>query len=229
MADLTSTSATTEVSLSSAAQTKQTASAEQTQQAQKSEPEFATKSDLTAILKRLDGISAGLDKVSKRVPEKIVEASTSTTDPVQKKLDEFETWKKQIETEKAEFKQEKGIDKVEKALAKRGVEAEMAPRFAKLFWDENKANLVVEDKTYNVSYKHSETEISPIETFLDLYIQTDAGKGFLPTKLNPKSEGLTGNGTIKKNGPVQIVERNGSFVPQGVDPADIRKGKVVIK
>jgi hypothetical protein len=232
MAETTSAPLNVAASLGTVAQVKQATSSEKPQtETQTAEVEYATKAEMSAIQKRLDGISTGLRQVteltkSTKAPEK-PDASTQVTDPIydKREFEELKAWKKEQEAEAALLLEERAVDRIAKTLKGKVIEG-LEERFARLFYTENKDKLKVEKKTYNVSYVHSDTEVSPIETYLDAYLQTPVGQQLLPIKSNPKSDGLLGTGRTSDGNNVRIVKMVGGRVPAGILPEDIIKGKV---
>jgi hypothetical protein len=147
----------------------------------------------------------------------VPESPKTKTDPIQAQLDE-------LKREREQDRLERITDSLSIELAKRGVDAKRAAREAKLLKMEHGDKLTLDDSR-QVIFRHSDTQETPLSTWLDAWLQSDEGRFILPSKATPRSPGIVPGRPVSSN--AQTVQLSGSVL-RGVNPADIVSGKIVV-
>jgi hypothetical protein len=135
-------------------------------------------------------IIANLQKAPKPEPAKV-------EDPLTERVKQLETKQAKVdEREKTQRKRE-ALQKLESALVENGVDPKQAPRFAQLTYLEHESAIVVDDN-FNVSYREAEDKTAALNTWVQAFLQTEAGKVYLPPVRNPSVKtGAAASGKTK--------------------------------
>lgn len=162
------------------------------------QPGEGTAEKLVALVetmqKRLDGQSAVINRLEdalKKSPKTELPAPNTPApqegDLVQR-VKALEASEQALKDRDAKVRKNAALQAITSKLRETGVEADVAPRFAKLIHDENAANIVVNeeaDGTLKPVVKNGEQQTN-LSEWLDAYFQTDSGRAFSPSVRTPK-------------------------------------------
>lgn len=183
-------------------------------------PEYVSKAEYDALLKRLDGQSGVIARLEKSFEKK--------TEPVQEKPEIVERvkaveerQKKLDEREKRQRDREAKLA-VRTALANGGVEDSLVPDVVELFTMRNADKIKVDDDM-NVYVEDSGKKCG-LEEYVQAYLNED-GQKWLPAKRNPKSDGLN-PGSVIKSGARKVSRAD--LMSGKVQTKDLIEGKVVL-
>lgn len=155
---------------------------------------------VAAVLKRLDSQSAiinRLEKGIKPVEQKPAEPKPGETpaavepkaNDLTARVQQLEDRDKALNERDARVKKNAVVTNINAKLREQGVDENAANRFAKMIYDENAKNIVVEEKEDgSLVPKIKDGENShDLGKWMDAYFQTNDGRALLPPVKNPKS------------------------------------------
>lgn len=201
-----------------------------TAQAEKSGPEFVTKSDFGAILKRIDSQSALINKLQKRLestPQEKPNADAPKPDPLAQQVKELVEERK-IAREKEERRRAKSIrTAVKSELLESGVNPQFLDDLSDLLVSRNSGVLQVDDDD-NVFFRATDdVDPQPVQEWVKTYLATDKGRAYLKPKQNPSSAGLSGRGSAGANAVRRVTAAD--LEAGRVTTSDVLTGKVIIE
>lgn len=170
-----------------------------------------------------------LEKLLKKPDE--VKIEDKKVNPMQQQLDEVIKFKKLLEEKDNFVKEREKLTAIEEAIIRAsGMDALAAKRYAKLLITENgnKIQVSEDNGNYQVGYYESEdTQPMTIDSFVSAHFQTEEGKMFLPSKVNPSSA-KNANGFKSTSKPVYTKEDlQYGRIPGGLQA--VSRGAVIIK
>ena len=202
---------------------------------QSKESQYATRDEIATLLKRIDGQNARLDgqsaiinrleKEKSKLAEEVTPKTPGQDDGLVARVKVIEERNRVADERDSKQKDREALQRIQTALIAGGADPKQAPRFAKLLHIEHGGKIVVDDE-FNVSVKESDTVVNPVETWVGAYLQTEEGKVFLPSKRNPKSDGLNGKSEVAAGAKRQVTRDD--LRAGRVNTKDIADGKIEV-
>lgn len=155
------------------------------------EPQYVTVDEYKALLNRLDGISANLNRLQKGASEK------PEPKPEQKQVQPDHTLTARVAELEAQRKLSEARNlRVNKKLAKQAISkvaadfglGGLADEFSDLMSTRLGDRVIVNEEDDGVYIQESDEKRTPVKDYVSAYFQTDKGKTWIPPKRNPSVE-----------------------------------------